>query len=108
MTVTVKKIEKIILSQIFHNPLVKVAATNTYVHFHNLYVVYALINPVEPKTFNFNKFVGNLDVLELLDDNSILRCDCTVFPFADKYYNHITTGNLKVTDSYKLRKGRKL
>ena len=44
---------------------------------------------MNPIRFNFNKFVNNVDVKALSDDNSSLPCGCTASPFVDKDHNHL-------------------
>ena len=57
-----KSIEKINLSRIFHDPLVKAALPNTSAHLHTPTAVYTLTNAIGSKIFNFNKFVNDFDV----------------------------------------------
>ena len=54
---TLKPVKKIILSHIFHYPLVNTALPNTSAHFDTSTVVYTLMNLIGSKIVNLNKFL---------------------------------------------------
>ena len=62
------------------------------------------MNPVRSRMFNFNKFVNNLGVKAVLDDNSTMPSDYIGTPFVDKVHNRIVKDNLKIIRNNKLRK----
>ena len=63
--------ELIDLPQIFHDPLVK-SCLPIDVKFDDNTFAYSLTNPIISKIFNFKKFVSNLDVKAIFQDNTIL------------------------------------
>ena len=67
-----KTIEKINLSPIFRDPLVKAALPKTSFHFDAPPLVNTLINLIVSKIFSFHKFVNNFNEDIFLDDYFIL------------------------------------
>ena len=67
-----KTIEKINLSPIFRDPLVKAALPKTSFHFDAPALVNTLINLRVSKMFSFHKFVNNFNEDIFLDDYFIL------------------------------------
>lgn len=67
-------------------------------------MVFTLMNLLESKIFNFNKFVINLNVKVLLDNNSTFFCYCKDSLFVDKDHSNITKVNLKIINNKELPK----
>ena len=67
-------------------------------------IVYTLNPPISHKIYNFNKFVGSLNVESFIQDNSILPCQCSNSSFSDKNHGHIISGDLRLIKNNKLRK----
>ena len=76
--------EKINLSRIFRDPLVKPALLKTSAHLDTPTVVYNLVNLLGFNVFNLKKLFNNLNVKVFLDKNFILPCEYTVSLFGDK------------------------
>ena len=82
-----KVVELIIAFRIFHDLSVN-ASLHTDIKSDDPTFVYSLTNPRRSKTFNFNKFIRNLDVKAFLQDSSIFLCHCKNSDFKDKDYQH--------------------
>ena len=67
-------------------------------------VVYTLNPPISTSIFNFNKFVGSLNVANFMQDDSILPCQCANSSFSDINHGHIISGDLRLIKNNKLRK----
>ena len=67
-------------------------------------VVYTLNPPISQKIYNFNKFVGSLNVESFIQNNSILPCQCSNSSFSDKNHGHIISGDLRLIKNNKMRK----
>ena len=76
--------EKINLSRIFCDSLVKLGLLKTFTHFYTPTVVYNLMSLLGSNIFNWDNLFDNLDVKSFLDDNFILPNEYTGFPFVDK------------------------
>lgn len=46
------------------------------IKFDDLTVMYWLINTARFKIFDYDNFIGNIDIKASLQDNSILKCSC--------------------------------
>ena len=79
-----KNIEKINLSPILLNLLIKEALPNTSAYFNIPTNVYNMPNAIGSKIFIFNKFLDSLDMMAFLDDNFTLPYDCAGYPIFDK------------------------
>ena len=67
-------------------------------------MVFTLMKLLGSKIFNFNKFVINLNMKVLLDDNSTFFCYCKGSLFVDKDHSNITKDNLKIINNKELPK----
>ena len=99
-----KGIERINLSRLLHDPEVKGSIPSIASKFETPTVIFNRSQTTGSKIFNFNKFVRNLDIDSVVNDNSILPCQCNDSPFSDRDHRHIMTGNLKIIQNNKLRK----
>ena len=57
-----------------HHHSSSAALPNTSAQFDTTAVVYTLMNPIEHKMIDFNKFVSNSDLKAFLDSNPALTC----------------------------------
>ena len=67
-------------------------------------VTYKLTPAISAKSFDFNKFVNNLDLDLFLTNPDSLPCKCNNSPFVDRYHKHIVTGDLQIIKNNALRK----
>ena len=99
-----KGLELLNLPRILHDPSLSDFLPLIPCKFEIPTVVYKLCDPIGSKIFNFNKFVDEIDLNEVLHDITSLPCGCTDSPFADPRHQHIVSGDLRIIKNSKLRK----
>ena len=98
-----KAVEKINLSRILNDPIIKSSVPLSAKKFERPTVIYKLSQNIGSKIFNFNKFVSSLNITGSPNDLSALPCKCNNSPYTDQHHGHIMTGNLSLIKNNRLR-----
>ena len=94
-----KGIDKINISNIFHNKQVKDKIPPYFKFQEPPIVSYSYSKTIGRKLFNYNKVLKNLDYSNI----SNTTCNCMSSPFCYKPIGHVITGDFNIVDDKKLR-----
>ena len=97
-----KGIDKVNLTNILHNKLVKSKVPIYFQEQDPPLVSYKYINNISKNVFNYNQILHSFDI----DDysNASASCDCESSAFRYEPHGHVITGNLRIVKNRKLRR----
>ena len=97
-----KGIDKVKLTNIFHNKLVRSKAPIYFKEQDPPLVSYKYTNNISSSVFNYNQTLRNVN----LDDyrNASSSCDCESSTFRYEPHGHVITGDLRIVRKRKLRR----
>ena len=97
-----KGIDKVNLTNILHNKLVKSKVPIYFQEQDPPLVSYKYTNNISKNVFNYNQILHSFDI----DDygNASASCDCESSAFRYEPHGHVITGNLRIVKNRKLRR----